>query len=244
MMGLRSETDESMRGLFITSVGTGIGKTLITTILCHQLRAQGRAVVALKPVVSGFSIEDPASDPALILQSLGREPTPRAIAAIAPWRFERPVSPHLAARQEGRTMSIDEIADFCKIDQEQDTANDITLLVEGAGAVMTPIDDSHTVIDLIVRVGLPAVLVTGSYLGALSHTLTALFALRGNGVRVQGIVVSESVASAGLTETIDSLRCFAVDQVAFYGIPWLAGDDQQKWAAAPLLTGLCDFHQS
>ncbi len=44
-----------MRGLFITSVGTGIGKTLITTILCHQLRAQGRAVVALKPVVSGFS---------------------------------------------------------------------------------------------------------------------------------------------------------------------------------------------
>ena len=109
---------------------------------------------------------------------------------------------------------------------------------------MTPIDDSHTVIDLIVRVGLPAVLVTGSYLGALSHTLTALFALRGHGVRVQGIVVSESVASVGLTETVESIRCFAGRRGGFLRASWIVGDDQEKWTAAPPLTGLCDFDQA
>ena len=66
-----------MRALFITSVGTGIGKTLVTTILCHQLTFAGRTVRALKPVVSGFSPDDPASDPALILRSLGQDPTPQ-----------------------------------------------------------------------------------------------------------------------------------------------------------------------
>jgi len=219
-----------MRGLFITSVGTGIGKTLITTILCHQLRDQGRAVTALKPVVSGFSADDPASDPALILRSLGREPTPTAIAAISPWRFERPIAPHLAARLEGRPLSIDAIAGFCN---DRDDANEAILLIEGAGGVMTPLTETHTVLDLIVRVGHPAVLVTGSYLGALSHTLTALFALRGHGVRVKGIVVSESVESAGLTETVDSLRGFAGGELSVSALPRLAGNNQEKWCAAP-----------
>jgi dethiobiotin synthetase len=229
-----------MRGLFITSVGTGIGKTLITTILCHQLTYQGRAVAALKPVVSGCSPDDPASDPALILRSLGREPTPTAIASIAPWRFERPVSPHLAARLESRPLAIEEIAAFC--DERID--DDVTLLIEGAGGVMTPLDETHTVLDLIVRLGHPAVLVTGSYLGALSHTLTALFALRGNGVPVTGIVVSESVESTGLTETVASLRSFAAGELSVHALPRLEGDDQEKWCAAPSLTGLCDIHQA
>jgi len=230
-----------MRGLFITSVGTGIGKTLITTILCHQLRDQGRAVTALKPVVSGFSSDDPTSDPALILRSLGREPTPAAIGEIAPWRLERPLSPHLAARLEGRPLSIDEVAGFCK---DRDYPDETILLVEGAGGVMTPLDATHTVLDLIVRVGIPAVLVTGSYLGALSHTLTALFALRVSGVPVQGIVVSESVESAGFTETVESLRGFAGGEMSVHALSRLAGDDPEKWSAAPSLTGLCDIHQS
>jgi dethiobiotin synthetase len=232
---------DSMRGLFITSVGTGIGKTLITTILCHQLTCQGRTVAALKPVVSGFSPDDPASDPALILRSLGRDPTPAAIAAIAPWRFEQPLSPQLAARLEGRPLAIEVVAAFCN---DPHHAEDVTLLIEGAGGVMTPLDETHTIVDLIARLGHPAVLVTGSYLGALSHTLTALFALRGNGIQVNGIVVSESVESAGLTETVDSLHHFAGGDVSVHALPRLAGDCQEKWSAAPSLLGLCDIHQS
>ncbi len=165
-------------GIFVTSVGTAIGKTLVTAILCHQLMRTGRTVRAIKPVVSGFSPDDPASDPALILRSLGREPTPRAIAAIAPWRFTAPLSPHLAARQGGKSdpfrrgRRLLPIAGRCRRTAPA---------IEGAGGVMAPIDDAHTGLDLIARLGHPVILVTGSYLGALSHTLTALAALRGRG---------------------------------------------------------------
>ncbi len=80
------------------------------------------------------------------------------------------------------------------------------MLIEGAGGVMSPIDDSHTVLDLIAGLGHPAVLVTGSYLGAISHTLTAICALKSRGVPIQGVLVSESPRCAGLLEVLVSLR--------------------------------------
>jgi dethiobiotin synthetase len=225
-------------GLFITSVGTGIGKTLVTAILCHQLTGMGRKVAALKPVVSGFLQGDPASDPALILRSLGKEPTQQAIAAIAPWRFALPVSPHLAARREGRASSLEEVAAFCC--EQEPGASDV-LLIEGAGGVMTPIDHTQTNLDLIIRLGHPVILVTGSYLGAISHTLTALFVLHASGVGMRGIVVSESLDSTGLAETVDSLKGFAGDLFPLYALPRLTGTDEEKWRAAPPLFSLCDF---
>jgi dethiobiotin synthetase len=226
-----------MRALFITSVGTGIGKTLVTAILCHQLTSAGRIVRALKPVVSGFSPKDPASDPALILRSLGQDPAPQSIAAIAPWRFARPISPHLAARMEGRTIQIDDVAAFCR---EQALESNGLILVEGAGGVMAPIDDAHTGLDLMARLGHPVILVTGSYLGAISHTLTALAALRWRGIVVKGIVVSESDQSVGLPDTIESLAQFVGTDVPVYALPRLTGSDEEKWRAAPALMALCD----
>jgi dethiobiotin synthetase len=224
-----------MGGLFITSVGTGIGKTLVTSILCRQLTSAGRTVRAIKPVISGFSADDPASDPALILQSLGQVPTPSAVAAIAPWRFAGPISPHLAARMEGRRISVDDIAAFCR---EEAREHNSVLLIEGAGGVMTPIDDANTSLDLIARLGHPVVVVTGSYLGALSHTLTALAALRGRRIVVRGIVVSESDQSVGLASTIESLTQFAGANLPVYALPRLIGSEEEKWRAAPSFTVL------
>ena len=226
-----------MPGIYITSVGTGIGKTLVTTILCHQLMSGGRAVRAIKPVVSGFLPDDPASDPALILQSLGQAPTPQSIAAISPWRMKAPISPHLAARLEECTIRIDDVAAFC---HEHAPENDELLLIEGAGGVMAPIDESHTGLDLIARLGHPVILVTGSYLGAISHTLTAVAALRGRGTVVKGIVVSESGQSVGLSDTIESLGLFVGADVPVCALPRLKGNDEEKWCAAPSLLALCN----
>jgi dethiobiotin synthetase len=119
-----------MSGLFITGVGTGVGKTLVTTILCHQLRELGRRVSALKPVVSGFVDDDPESDPALILRSLRIAPTREAVASISPWRFIAPISPHLAARHEGRSVTLAEVGQFCC---EHAAKNGSIRLIEGAG---------------------------------------------------------------------------------------------------------------
>ena len=225
-----------MPGIYITSVGTGIGKTLVTTLLCYQMTCARRTVRAIKPVVSGFSSDDPASDPALVLRSLGQVPTPQSIPAIAPWRFAASISPHLAARMEGRTICIDDVAAFCR---EQALEIDSLLLVEGAGGVMAPIDDAHTGLDLIARLGHPVILVTGSYLGAISHTLTALAALRWRGIVVRGIVVSESEQSVGLPDTIESLAQFAGVDIPVYALPRLTGGDEEKWCAAPSLMAIC-----
>ena len=103
-----------MDKLFISSVGTGIGKTLVTTILCRQLTQLGRSVAAIKPVVSGFRT-DLESDPAPILRSLGKKPSLQTISEIAPWRFAQPVSPHLAARNEGGGPSLPEVVAFCRV---------------------------------------------------------------------------------------------------------------------------------
>jgi len=218
-----------MTGFFITATGTDVGKTLICTILCHQLTRRGHNLRALKPVVSGFSPDDPSSDPALILQSLGQEATPSAMAAISPWRFRAPVSPHLAARLEGRTLAFAEVATFCR---EQERRDCDLLLIEGAGGVMSPIDDSHTFLDLIAALAHPVILVAGSYLGAISHTLTAISALSSRAIAIRGVVVSESDPSAGLVETAESLQRLAKPELSLYTLPRIPEGPEPKWRRA------------
>ncbi len=226
-----------MNGLLITGVGTGVGKTLVTTILCHQLRGIGRNVAALKPVVSGFAYSDPASDPALILRSLGIAATADSIAAISPWRFAAPLSPHLAARREGRSVSLDDIVRFCRTHAGPPGS---IRLIEAAGGIMSPIAKDGTCLDLAERLGDPAILVTGTYLGALSHTLTALVAMRDRGLAVRGIVVSQSVEDAGLAATVEGLRDYGAGDVPIHPLPRLDGDPETRCRTAPPLAWICE----
>ena len=161
---------------FITATGTDIGKTYVTCGLLRLLRAQGNAVTALKPVVSGFDPAHPTgSDPALLLAAQDLAPSAQNIAAIAPWRFAAPLSPDHAARLEGRSVDYPDLLAFCRSHRDQAAG---ALLIEGVGGVMVPLDPTHTVLDLMADLALPAVLVAGAYLGTLSHTLTALAVLR------------------------------------------------------------------
>ena len=117
-----------MSTLFVTATGTEIGKTLVAAALCHELRAAGRPVRALKPVLSGY---DPAtlaeSDPGVLLASLGEAVTEEAVAEITPWRFAAPLSPDMAAAREGRRLDLADIVAFCRAAQGD------PLLIEGIG---------------------------------------------------------------------------------------------------------------
>ncbi len=223
-----------MQRLFITGVGTGVGKTLVTTILCHQLRAMGKEVAALKPVVSGFDDGDPESDPALILRSLGVEPSPDRIHTISPWRFAAPLSPHEAARREGRSVKLSDVSGFCR--EATSRAGSASFrLIEGAGGVMSPIADDGTCLDLIAELGDPAILVTGTYLGAISHTLTALAALEAAEAVLDVVVVSESAEGVGLAETVAALRHYGGPALPLIELPRLEGKPDERWCAAPPL---------
>jgi len=192
------------RAYFITATGTDLGKTWVTAGVAQACRERGMTVRALKPVMSGYDAANPeASDAAALLSEVGAGGMATAVAQIAPWRFAAPLSPDRAAVLEGRSVAFSELIGWCRVEIER---NPGVLLIEGIGGVMVPLDARQTVRDWIAALGIPVVLVAGTYLGALSHTLTALAALRESGIVPATIVVNESAGSTvGVEDAVASL---------------------------------------
>lgn len=212
-----------MTTIFVTATGTDVGKTFVTAALIRYFRAAGRAVEAIKPVVSGF---DPAalqtSDPGVLLAALGRPVTIEEIDRISPWRFSTPLSPDLAAAREGRAIGFDALIEFSR--RAATTRN--ILLVEGVGGIMVPLDDTHTVLDWMTTLRIPVLLVAGSYLGTISHSLTALHVLAQRNLDIAGVVVSESEdGGATLEDTVTSIVRFAYP-IDVIGVPRLPQDSE------------------
>ena len=192
-----------MKSFFITSSGTGIGKTLVTATLNHQLNAQGIKTLALKPVMCGFEPGE-ESDTAQLLLSGGLAHNAANAEMISPWRFAAPLSPNMAAELEGKQLSLDTLVSFCSKKRVADM-----VLVEGVGGIMVPLNDHHTTLDWMVALNWPVILVVGSYLGALSHALTAIEVLKQRGLFIQAVVVSESAqSSVDFVQTVSTLRKF------------------------------------
>lgn len=228
-----------MPGCFITASGTEIGKTLVTCILARQLQANGRKVRVLKPVMSGYDEANAAeSDAGRLLASIGRDITPEAVAEISPWRFAAPLSPDMAAAREGRTIAFDALVDFCRREIARADTDDAVILIEGIGGAMVPLTEDRTVLDWIAALPLPAILVTGSYLGSISHTLTALSALSVRGRGAASVVVSESSENpVPAEETVAVIARFA-HPVPVHLVPRLCMDDPDFWTHGPDLTPL------
>ncbi len=177
------------RKYFVTSTGTGIGKTYVTSALIRQARAQKMSVAAAKPVISGFDQRDLAgSDTGVLLAALGEPLTQSAAEKISPWRFTAPLAPNMAARAEGR--ALDCAALFAHGRQFLQKQADL-ILIEGVGGVMVPLDEQRTVLDWICALDAPVLLVVGDYLGTLSHTLTAVEVLRARGVEIAAVIINE-----------------------------------------------------
>lgn len=220
-----------MRAHFITGTGTDIGKTWLSCALLRHWRAEGRSVAAYKPVLSGF---DPAiaeaSDAGALLTALGRATSTDELDAMAPWRFAAPLSPDMAAAMEGRRIDFNELLGFTS---RAASAEFEHILIEGVGGVMAPLDAQHTVRDWIAGSGLPCMLVAGSYLGSLSHTLTALEALSRVGAGVTAIAINESPGSTvALDATLESLSRHTA------GIPLVAIGRADPQAAVTRLAAL------
>lgn len=194
-----------MTAIFITGTGTDIGKTYVTAGLVRYLRGEGRTVDALKPVMTGFDparVED--SDGGVLLKALGKPLT--EIERISPWRYGAPLSPDMAARQEDRPLGFDALIKFSRDAMAAATG---TLLIEGVGGVMVPLDDRTVVLDWMFELDLSLLLVAGSYLGTISHTLTCLDVLWRRGLTIAALVVNESANSTvPLDDTVATLARF------------------------------------
>ena len=161
-----------MKRLFVTGTDTGVGKTIVSALLCAALDG-----IYWKPIQTGSR------------EGTDRE-TVRRLAALAPgdeipeaYCLPEPVSPHLAAEWNGIHIRLDTI-------QKPSISAGRWLIAEGAGGVLVPLNDSDFMVDLMKRLGFPVILVARTALGTLNHTLLSLEALHARGIQVAGIVLN------------------------------------------------------
>ncbi len=223
-----------MTAFFVTGSGTDIGKTWVCASLLRFWRGQGLEPDAIKPVATGYDPARPQdSDAAALLAALGRPVDALHVEAMTPLRFAAPLSPDQAARREGARLSARSIAQSCQ--GAVATARG-PVLIEGAGGAMTPLNENETMLDLAVALGAPVLFVGGSYLGAISHTLTGLAALKAAGVAARVVLVNETPGSSvDLNETVATLAGHARDCTVI-AVP--RGGDGPVWPEVSRLLGV------
>jgi dethiobiotin synthetase len=166
---------DMIRGLFITGTDTSVGKTVVSAAVIQRYRSEA-SLHYWKPVQTGD--EDDTETVRFLGDCSSVEILNTNISLKAP------VSPHLAARLAGRTLRFDEV-----IQPVRDHPESLRWIVEGAGGVLVPMNDTQMMIDLIAELDLPVALVTRSSLGTINHTLLTLEALRRRSLRVAGVVM-------------------------------------------------------
>jgi dethiobiotin synthetase len=199
------------RGLFVTGTGTDAGKTTVTAALAAALAEQGVRVGVCKPIASGCpkhadrgnagELRDDdylSPDGAIAAAAAGLDVGDEAVMrAVSPLRYGAPVSPHIAARVEGRPPDWARLAAAL----EYWEGHCDYLLVEGAGGWRVPLDDSlFSVADLAVRLRLPVLVVVLPELGTLNSSALTVEAVRQRGLSCAGIVLNRMPARPGLAE--------------------------------------------
>lgn len=195
--------------LFIAGTDTHIGKTLICSWLCLQTGYR-----YFKPIQTGTDTEQ---DAATVVTLSGSTVYPEQ------YSFKAPLSPHLASALENEVIEMTTI-------QLPDTPD---LIVEGAGGVLVPLNQSDLLIDFIQYLQIPVILVASSQVGTINHTLLSLEALKNRSIPTLGVIMSGPVNPANR------------DAITFYGkttvlaqVPVIEPMTQDSLQKIPLTTAL------
>jgi dethiobiotin synthetase len=194
-----------MRPIFITGIGTGIGKTVISSIITKALDAD-----YWKPVQAGYS---DGTDSKMVRQLVNNQ---TLIIHQESYTLKLAASPHIAAREEGNRIELDKIReDFLKIQRDRGGSAEGTLpfqvknlpnlfpgmqqinpaegflVIEGAGGLLSPLNEQEFVIDLIKKLQARVILVSRNYLGSINHSLLTALACRYKGLDVVGWIFND-----------------------------------------------------
>jgi dethiobiotin synthase len=168
--------------IFVTGTDTDVGKTIISALLVLGLGAR-----YWKPIQSGT--EEP-TDAQKIQKITGLD---KKYFLPETYKLRAPLSPHLAARLDGVCIDLNDIClPECKG----------SLIVEGAGGVMVPINEKHFMLDLMKKLSLPVLIVARSTLGTINHTLLTVDKLRQAGLEILGVVLN-GPQNSGNKESIE-----------------------------------------
>lgn len=189
-----------MKGLVVTGTDTGVGKTLVSTVLLTLLRERGFSPAALKPCETGCAPDSPEDALAMREASGANDP----LDDVCPYRFRAALAPAEAARLEGRRVELPSL--FAAY--ERLSRDGRPVIVESAGGALVPLNEEATFGDLAARLGLPCVVVARDALGTLNHTALTVEALRRRGIPVRGVVLN------ALTPADDGTRASNAEWIA------------------------------
>jgi len=178
-------------GIFVAGTGTDVGKTVVTAGVLRFLRRHGEAAMAMKPVQTGCESGPQgrmrAPDIDFVLHAAGLTADEETLTHLAPYCFAPACSPHLAARLAGQRIEMETIAASAQWLAERYPR----LVVEGAGGVLVPLNETQIILSIAWELGLPVLLVGHSGLGAINHVLLSLEAIRRRGCEVLGVVLNK-----------------------------------------------------
>lgn len=196
------------KAFFVTGTDTSAGKTFVTAGIASAFKRKGLSVGVMKPVETGCPLKSEElvpEDAALLKEASGATD---ALDMINPYRFRLPLAPSVAARLEGVVI------DFEKIEQAFTAlkkAHDI-VLVEGAGGLMTPLTDEKTNADLAFVLGLPLIIVAGSKLGAVNHTLLTIEVAKAMLLNVKGVILNHTEAAHKSADISRDYNCEEIER--------------------------------
>lgn len=156
--------------IFITGIGTGIGKTIVSAVLVEKQQAD-----YWKPIQSG---DLDRSDTEIVRNLISN---PVSLFHKETYRLTQPFSPHKSADLDGIRIDMQQI-------QLPNTKNN--LIIEGAGGLMVPLNEKDLIVDLIQHLDAEVILVVSHYLGSINHTLLSIELLLQRNIPVKGIIIN------------------------------------------------------
>jgi dethiobiotin synthetase len=195
--------------VFITGTDTGVGKTLVTALLLYYLRQHGCSALAIKPFCTGDRSDVHALE---ILQEHRL-----AEDVINPFFFREPIAPLVAARKQGRRISLDAVLRRIREVKEQCAY----LLIEGAGGLRAPLGEGYSAADLITGLGCKVAVVGANKLGVINHTLLTVSELHNLGMEEVKVVLTTGSGSDISTQTNAPVLSELLGSVEVIAIPFL-----------------------
>ncbi len=226
------------RGAFVAGTGTEVGKTIVAAVLAHTLAAEGRRVHVFKPAVTGlaelrtdgpisgemgpFSARRQLADHELLRLASGSR---QSDAEIAPYRYDPPASPHLAAQLAGGEVKPERLREAARAA----AAGADFLVCEGVGGLLVPLSLDYSVRDLAADLGYPLVVVSPPGLGTINHTLLTIDSARAAGLEVAAVVLNPWPAEPSAIERDNRRTVAALRNVPVLTLPPLDPTNPATW---------------
>lgn len=212
---------------FITGTDTEIGKTWASAALVTKLQQQGYKVAVMKPIASGCEVTENGlrNEDALLLQATCHVDLP--YDWVNPYRFEPPIAPHLAASLANINIDLTKIV---HIHQQLAKQVDI-VIVEGVGGWRVPIDEQHTLVDLVRLLQAEVILVVGLRLGCINHALLTTEVIQQDGCVMTAWIANTLSVDYDVTSTLTTLTP-RIPAALFGVLPFLSEFDVNKLACS------------